>query len=145
MLPPLAKYHSRAEAGDVRLRATRDCERSVDADAIELRIEREIYAAAAARLDATFRELRAAGVDVAALLAAFEAHLALAMTAGADHKIKAMGRVDSAAGLDTLIMSDCVRKCAVDALDRAVRLAYPGPEAPRPFANRSLHKNFTGA
>ena len=98
----------------------------------ELAVERAIHAAASARLDATLGELRERGVDVDALLAAFAEHLHAAMTSGARHVAKALGRPTSpATGADTLIMSLCFRRCAIAALDRAVVLEYPGPEAPR--------------
>ena len=84
------------------------------------------------RVDATLGELRERGVDVDALLAAFAEHLHAAMTSGARHVAKALGRPTSpATGADTLIMSLCFRRCAIAALDRAVVLEYPGPEAPR--------------
>ena len=83
-------------------------------------------------LDTTLGELRERGVDVDALLAAFAEHLHAAMTSGARHVAKALGRPTSpATGADTLIMSLCFRRCAIAALDRAVVLEYPGPEAPR--------------
>ena len=54
------------------------------------------------------------------------------VTSGARHVAKALGRPTSpATGADTLIMSLCFRRCAIAALDRAVVLEYPGPEAPR--------------
>ena len=145
VLPPLSKYHAGAEHGEKRAQARRACAAAVDLEASpELKIERAIYDGAAADLDATFAELRSAGVDVEALLKAFTGHLHAAMTTGADHKTKAMGRVDASAGLDTLIMNVCVRDCAVAALRRSVVLDYPGPEAPRPFAALALVNRSDG-
>ena len=138
VLPPLAKYHGgggRAGAAartPTRAEAVRRCAATARGGSAELAVERAIHAAASARLDATLGELRERGVDVDALLAAFAEHLHAAMTSGARHVAKALGRPTSpAAGADTLIMSLCFRRCAIAALDRAVVLEYPGPEAPR--------------
>lgn len=135
VLPPLAKYHGHAGAAartPTRAEAVRRCAATARSGSAELAVERAIHAAASARLDATLGELRERGVDVDALLAAFAEHLHAAMTSGARHVAKALGRPTSpATGADTLIMSLCFRRCAIAALDRAVVLEYPGPEAPR--------------
>ena len=56
------------------------------------------------------------------------------MTLGARHITKPGAHQKAATAADTLIMDVCVRRCAVDALNAAVRLDYVGPEAPRPYA-----------
>ena len=132
MLPPLAKYHAPPSGEGLKVRdaALRDCRNAVDDRSVELEIERQIHDEASAKLDATFAELRAAGVDVDALMRAFTSHLDAAMTMGARHMTKALGLTTNA-GSDTLIMDVCFRQCAIDALHSAVKLEYPGPPAPR--------------
>ena len=71
------------------------------------------------------------GVDVRHIISRFEAHLGAAMTSGARTMRKSLGKADAAGGADTLIMNECFRKCAADALDREVAIGYAGPEAPR--------------
>jgi hypothetical protein len=137
VLPPLAKYRADPKGGGgTRAEARRACEASVGAEDVEFRTEAAIHAASVARLDVTLAAARAAGVAVGRLLDAFSRHLDAAMTLGARRMSKAGAHQQRAASADTLIMSPCARRCAVAALNGAVRLRYDGAEAPRPYAHR---------
>lgn len=131
VLPPLAKYHapSSSSSGQQKTRddATKACEKVPPR---ALASEKAVHDAASARLDATFDELRTAGVDVDALVETFRNYLDAAMTSGARHVYKTFGK-RAESGSDTLIMNACFRKCAILGLDRAVVLRYGGPPHPR--------------